>query len=55
MCKTIESKIPIEKKDTHIVIKREDVKKYLNESEQAALKDILAKITNGREKIINHP
>ena len=50
MCKTIESKIPIEKKDTHIVIKREDIKKYLNKSEQAALKDMLSKITNGREK-----
>lgn len=50
MSKTIESKMPIEKKDTHIVIKREDAEKYLNESEQAALTDILVKITNGREK-----
>lgn len=50
MSKIIESKMPIEKKDTHIVIKREDAEKYLNESEQATLTDMLVKITNGRGK-----
>lgn len=50
MSKTTESKKPIEKKDTHIVIKREDAEKYLNKSEQATLTDILVKIINGREK-----
>lgn len=38
----------IEKVDTHIIIKREDIAKYLNKSEQIALENILNKIIRGR-------
>lgn len=38
----------IEKVDTHIIIKREDIAKYLNKSEQIALEYILNKIIRGR-------
>lgn len=37
-----------EKIDTHIVIKKEDALKYLEEAEQVALEDMIAKIIQGR-------
>lgn len=40
----------MEKENTHIVIKHEDILKYLTESEQVALECIMDKITHGREK-----
>lgn len=40
----------VEKDNTHIVIKREDVLKYLEEPEQVALEDMIAKIIQGRAK-----
>lgn len=47
-----------EKIDTHIVIKKEDVLKYLEEPEQIVLEDMLNKIIRGRakdkKKAVNH-
>lgn len=37
-----------EKIDTHTVIKKEDILKYLEEPEQAAFEEILDKIVHGR-------
>lgn len=45
----------IDKIDTHIVIKREDVMKYLAEPEQVALEDILNKIISGRASDMKTP
>lgn len=48
----------VEKENTHIVIKREDVLKYLSEPEQIALEVILNRIIDGRrndgKKPVNH-
>lgn len=38
----------MEKVNTHIVIKKEDVLKYLEEPEQIALENMLLKISEGR-------
>lgn len=38
----------MEKVNTHIVIKKEDILKYLEEPEQIALENMLAKISEGR-------
>lgn len=40
----------MEKANTHVVIKREDILKYLEEPEQIALEEMLNKITRGRAK-----
>lgn len=40
----------MEKENTHVVIKREDILKYLEESEQIALEEMLNKIIRGRTK-----
>lgn len=40
----------MEKVNTHVVIKREDILKYLEEPEQIALEEMLNKITRGRAK-----
>lgn len=48
----------MEKVDTHIVIKKDDIIKYLDESEQAALENMMNKIIHRRardnKKPINH-
>ncbi len=40
----------IEKENTHVVVKKEDIFKYLEEAEQIALKKMLNKIIRGRVK-----
>ena len=40
----------MEKVNTHVVIKREDILKYLEEPEQIALEEMLNKITRSRAK-----
>lgn len=40
----------MEKVNTHVVIKREDVLKYLEEPEQISLEEMLNKISHGRAK-----
>lgn len=40
----------MEKVNTHVVIKREDILKYLEESEQIALEEMINKIIRGRAK-----
>lgn len=40
----------MEKVNTHIVLKREDVSNYLSKSEQAALDEMIDRIIRGREK-----
>lgn len=44
-----------EKIDTHIVLKREDILKYLEEPEQIALENMIVKIITGRERDQKHP
>lgn len=38
----------IKKENTHVVVKREDILKYLEEPEQIALEEMLNKIIRGR-------
>lgn len=45
----------IDKIDTHVVIKREDILKYLAEPEQEALEDMLNKIIRGRASDMKTP
>lgn len=40
----------IKKENTHVVIKREDILKYLEETEQITLDEMLNKIIRGRAK-----
>lgn len=40
----------IKKENTHVVIKREDILKYLEEPEQIALGEMINKIIRGRAK-----
>lgn len=40
----------IKKENTHVVVKREDILKYLEEPEQIALEEMLNKIIRGRAK-----
>ena len=44
-----------EKVDKHIVIKKEDIFKYLEEPEQIALDEMLNKIVHGRAKDLKSP
>lgn len=45
----------VEKDNTHIVIKIEDVLKYLEDPEQTALEEMIAKIKRGRENDHKRP
>ncbi len=45
----------MEKEDTHVVIKKDDIIKYLDESEQAALENMMDKIIRHRARDNKEP
>lgn len=45
----------MEKKNTHLVVKIEDILKYLEEPEQITLEEMLNKISRGRAKDNKNP